>query len=168
MPVLMIGEVPNLTEEIYGGMLEQMKPLMRAGEGVHRPLRRAESEWRVACRRDVGVRRGRPDMVRRERQAQPSASASLHPKARVAHGVSGHPSVARRDRRHRDLPVGRQVGAVAPSPTVINPVQNLGDTGVAATRRQPPPPQAVGMGQEKGTNSAWQTAPAAGRTWSMR
>ena len=33
MAVLMIGEVPNLTEEIYGGLLEQMKPIMRAAKG---------------------------------------------------------------------------------------------------------------------------------------
>jgi hypothetical protein len=29
MHVLMIGEVPNLTEESYGGMIGQMMPLMR-------------------------------------------------------------------------------------------------------------------------------------------
>ena len=33
MPVLMIGEVPNLTEEIYAGMVGQMEPLMRASTG---------------------------------------------------------------------------------------------------------------------------------------
>lgn len=33
MSVLMIGEVPNLTEEIYGGMIGQMMPLMRASKG---------------------------------------------------------------------------------------------------------------------------------------
>ncbi len=33
MPVLMIGEVPNLTEEIYAGMIGQMTPLMRAAKG---------------------------------------------------------------------------------------------------------------------------------------
>ncbi len=33
MPVLMIGEVPNLTEEIYAGMVGQLMPLMRASEG---------------------------------------------------------------------------------------------------------------------------------------
>jgi hypothetical protein len=33
MPVLMIGEVPNLTEEIYAGMIGQMAPLMRAASG---------------------------------------------------------------------------------------------------------------------------------------
>lgn len=33
MPVLMIGEVPNLTEEIYAGMIGQMTPLMRASKG---------------------------------------------------------------------------------------------------------------------------------------
>jgi hypothetical protein len=33
MAVLMIGEVPNLTEEIYGSMLDQMKPTMLAAPG---------------------------------------------------------------------------------------------------------------------------------------
>lgn len=33
MPVLMIGEVPNLTEEIYAGMVGQMTPLLRAAKG---------------------------------------------------------------------------------------------------------------------------------------
>ena len=75
----MIGEVPNLTEEIYGGMLEQTKPLMRCGKGIHRPLWRAESAWRVAYRGIVGVRSGRPIMVRRERQAQPAARHRSEP-----------------------------------------------------------------------------------------
>ena len=43
MTVLMIGEVPNLTEEVYGGLIGQMKPVMHGGEGLHRPLRRATS-----------------------------------------------------------------------------------------------------------------------------
>ena len=33
MPVLVIGEVPNLTEEIYGAMVGQLKPLMEASPG---------------------------------------------------------------------------------------------------------------------------------------
>lgn len=33
MPVLMIGEVPNLTEEIYAGMLGDLKPTMLASKG---------------------------------------------------------------------------------------------------------------------------------------
>lgn len=33
MPVPMIGEVPNLTEEIYAGMIGQMTPLMRSFNG---------------------------------------------------------------------------------------------------------------------------------------
>lgn len=33
MTVLMIGEVPNLTEEVYGGMVGQMMPLMQAAKG---------------------------------------------------------------------------------------------------------------------------------------
>jgi hypothetical protein len=33
MAVLMIGEVPNLTEEVYAGMVGQMTPLMRDSKG---------------------------------------------------------------------------------------------------------------------------------------
>jgi hypothetical protein len=33
MPVLMIGDVPNLTEEIYAGMVGQLMPLMQDAEG---------------------------------------------------------------------------------------------------------------------------------------
>ena len=33
MAVLMIGEVPNLTEEIYAGIVAQLMPLMRAAKG---------------------------------------------------------------------------------------------------------------------------------------
>jgi len=33
MPVLMIAEVPNLTEEAYGGMIGQLTPLFRASNG---------------------------------------------------------------------------------------------------------------------------------------
>ena len=33
MSVLMIAEVPNLTEEIYGGLIGQMMPRMRASKG---------------------------------------------------------------------------------------------------------------------------------------
>lgn len=33
MAVLMIGEVPNLTEEIYAGMIGQMMPLLGAAKG---------------------------------------------------------------------------------------------------------------------------------------
>lgn len=33
MPVLMIAEVPKLTEETYGGMIGQMTPLFRASNG---------------------------------------------------------------------------------------------------------------------------------------
>lgn len=33
MPILMIGEVPNMTEEIYAGMVGQLTPLMRAANG---------------------------------------------------------------------------------------------------------------------------------------
>jgi hypothetical protein len=33
MAVLMIGEVPNLTEEIYAALVGQMTPLMKASKG---------------------------------------------------------------------------------------------------------------------------------------
>jgi hypothetical protein len=33
MPVLMIAEVPNLTEDVYAGMLDQLTPTMRAHKG---------------------------------------------------------------------------------------------------------------------------------------
>jgi hypothetical protein len=33
MPVLLIAEVPNLTEEVSAGMADQMMPLMRASKG---------------------------------------------------------------------------------------------------------------------------------------
>ena len=33
MAVVMIAEVPNLSEELYAGMVDQMKPLMRASNG---------------------------------------------------------------------------------------------------------------------------------------
>ena len=33
MPVLLIADVPNLTEEIYAGMVGQLMPLMRASKG---------------------------------------------------------------------------------------------------------------------------------------
>jgi hypothetical protein len=49
MPVLMIGEVPNLTEEIYGGMIGQMTPLMRAATGFisHAGGPSPSGGWRV-------------------------------------------------------------------------------------------------------------------------
>ncbi len=49
MPVLMIGEVPNLTEEIYGGMIGQMSPLMKAAEGFisHSGGPSPSGGWRV-------------------------------------------------------------------------------------------------------------------------
>ena len=49
MPVLMIGEVPNLTEEIYAGMVGQMEPLMRASKGFisHSGGPNPAGGWRV-------------------------------------------------------------------------------------------------------------------------
>ena len=49
MPVLMIGEVPNLTEEIYGGMIGQMMPLMRVADGFvsHAGGPHPDGGWRV-------------------------------------------------------------------------------------------------------------------------
>lgn len=49
MAVLMIGEVPNLSEEIYAGMIEQMTPLMRAHNGfiAHSGGPSPSGGWRV-------------------------------------------------------------------------------------------------------------------------
>jgi heme-degrading monooxygenase HmoA len=49
MPVLMIGEVPNLSEEVYAGMMGQMMPLMRAHQGFvsHAAGPGPEGGWRV-------------------------------------------------------------------------------------------------------------------------
>jgi hypothetical protein len=49
MPVLMIGEVPNLTEEIYAGMIGQLMPLMRASKGfiAHAGGPNPTGGWRV-------------------------------------------------------------------------------------------------------------------------
>jgi heme-degrading monooxygenase HmoA len=45
----MIGEVPNLTEEIYAGMIERMAPLMRASKGFisHSGGPSPNGGWRV-------------------------------------------------------------------------------------------------------------------------
>lgn len=49
MPVLMIGEVPNLTEEIYAAMVGDMMPLMRASKGFisHSGGPSPSGGWRV-------------------------------------------------------------------------------------------------------------------------
>jgi heme-degrading monooxygenase HmoA len=49
MPVLMIGEVPNLTEEIYAGMLENLKPVMLGSKGFisHSGGPSPSGGWRV-------------------------------------------------------------------------------------------------------------------------
>lgn len=49
MPVLMIAEVPNLSEEIYGPMVGQLMPLMRAADGfiAHAGGPSPEGGWRV-------------------------------------------------------------------------------------------------------------------------
>jgi len=49
VPVLMIAEVPNLTEEIYAGMVGQLMPLMRASEGFisHAGGSSPTGGWRV-------------------------------------------------------------------------------------------------------------------------
>jgi hypothetical protein len=45
----MIGEVPNLTEEIYGGMIDRMMPLMRGAKGFvsHAGGPSPNGGWRV-------------------------------------------------------------------------------------------------------------------------
>ena len=49
MAVLMIGEVPNLTEDIYGSMIEQMKPGMVGAKGfiAHSGGPHPNGGWRV-------------------------------------------------------------------------------------------------------------------------
>ncbi len=49
MPVLMIGEVPTLSEEVYAGMIGQMMPLMRAANGFisHSAGPSPSGGWRV-------------------------------------------------------------------------------------------------------------------------
>jgi hypothetical protein len=49
MPVLMIAEVPSLTEEVYGGLIGQMTPLMRASKGFisHSGGPSPNGGWRV-------------------------------------------------------------------------------------------------------------------------
>ena len=47
MPVLMIGEVPNLTEEIYAGMIGQMMPSVAGLQRVHLACRRARIQQAV-------------------------------------------------------------------------------------------------------------------------
>jgi len=49
MAVLMIGEVPNLTEEVYAAMVADMMPLMRASKGFisHAGGPHPAGGWRV-------------------------------------------------------------------------------------------------------------------------
>ncbi len=49
MTVLMIAEVPNLTEEIYATMIGQMSPLLRASKGfiAHAGGPNPTGGWRV-------------------------------------------------------------------------------------------------------------------------
>ncbi len=49
MAVLMIGEVPNLTEEIYGSMLPGLKPQLQAAKGFisHAGGPSPSGGWRV-------------------------------------------------------------------------------------------------------------------------
>lgn len=49
MPVLMIGEVPNLSEETYAGMVGQLMPVMRASKGFvsHAGGPSPDGGWRV-------------------------------------------------------------------------------------------------------------------------
>ncbi len=49
MAVLMIGEVPGLTEDVYAGMVGDMMPLMRASKGFlsHAGGPSPSGGWRV-------------------------------------------------------------------------------------------------------------------------
>jgi hypothetical protein len=49
VPVLLIAEVPNLTEEVYAGIVSQLTPLMRASKGFisHAGGPNPAGGWRV-------------------------------------------------------------------------------------------------------------------------
>ena len=49
MPVLMIAEVQNLTEDVYAGMVGQMMPIMRASKGFisHTGGPNPSGGWRI-------------------------------------------------------------------------------------------------------------------------
>ena len=49
MPVLMIGEIADMTEDVYGGMLEQLMPVLRSSEGFisHSGGPNPSGGWRV-------------------------------------------------------------------------------------------------------------------------
>jgi len=49
MAVLMIGEVPGLTEEMYAGMIGQLEPVLRASKGFvsHAGGPSPDGGWRV-------------------------------------------------------------------------------------------------------------------------
>jgi hypothetical protein len=49
MPTLMIAHVPNLTEEVYGSMLENLKPQLQAAKGfiAHSGGPHPDGGWRV-------------------------------------------------------------------------------------------------------------------------
>ena len=59
MAVLMIGEVPNLTEEMYAGMLEGLKPKLQSSKGFIAHQRRAEPRGRLAASSRYGSPRRR-------------------------------------------------------------------------------------------------------------
>jgi hypothetical protein len=49
MPVLMIGEVPNLTQEVYEGMIGGLKPVLQSSQGFisHAGGPSPNGGWRV-------------------------------------------------------------------------------------------------------------------------
>ena len=49
MAVLMIGEIPNMTDEIYGGMIGQLTPSLHAADGFisHAGGPNPAGGWRV-------------------------------------------------------------------------------------------------------------------------
>jgi hypothetical protein len=49
MPVLMIGVVSDMTEEVYGGMIGQLEPKIRASKGfiAHTGGPNPDGGWRV-------------------------------------------------------------------------------------------------------------------------
>jgi hypothetical protein len=49
MPVVMIAHVPDLTAEVYGGLIEQMKPSLQSAKGFisHSGGPHPDGGWRV-------------------------------------------------------------------------------------------------------------------------
>ena len=87
MAVLMIGEVPNLTEEIYGGMIGQLEPSLHSADGFishaggpspsggWRVVETWESEEQATAWFETNVRPNLPAGIVPERQYYPLHTA---------------------------------------------------------------------------------------------